>query len=194
MTVTKIKPLAKPKRNKHNYIDNKKFAEAFRVWKQALKAAEEAGLPEPRVPEYIGSCIYLIAINLAKAPNFANYSYKEEMIGDGIENSLMYIKNFDPTRQNANPFAYFTQIIYYAFLRRINKEKKQTYIKHKAFVHDMTFNNLVHGESSGGDHFDSVKITYDPEKMQALEDLFEKPKKVAPKKKTGLEEAMEEEQ
>jgi DNA-directed RNA polymerase specialized sigma24 family protein len=70
-------------------------------------------------------------------PNFINYSYREEMISDGIENCLQYIDNFDPTKSN-NPFAYFTQIIYYAFLRRIAKEKKQSYIKGK-LIQDMPF-------------------------------------------------------
>lgn len=154
-------------------------------WKLAVQAAEEAGSERPRVPEYIGECISLIAKNLARKPNFMNYSFKEEMIGDGIENCLMYIDNFNPIKYK-NPFAYFTQIIYYAFLRRIQKEKKQTYIKHKIMNHDMVFNNLV--ENSGtGDQFDSVKITYDPEKMAALEELFEKKKPSAAKKKVGLD-------
>ena len=44
---------------------------------------------------------------------------------------MTYFRNFDETKSK-NPFAYFTQIIYYAFLRRIQKEKKQTYVKYKA--------------------------------------------------------------
>jgi hypothetical protein len=72
-----------------------------------------------------------IAEGLSHKPNFINYTYRDEMICDGIENCLMYFNNFNPEKSK-NPFAYFTQIIYYAFLRRIQKEKKQTYIKYKA--------------------------------------------------------------
>ena len=72
-----------------------------------------------------------IAEGLSHKPNFINYSYRDEMISDGIENCLMYFANFDETKSK-NPFAYFTQIIYYAFLRRIQKEKKQLYVKYKA--------------------------------------------------------------
>lgn len=186
--MTKVKPVPKPKKAKNEYVNNKKMHEAFLKWKASIKLAEAEGRPKPRVPEYIGECIYLIATNLAKSPNFANYSFKEEMIGDGIENSLMYIENFNADKYS-NPFAYFTQIIYYAFLRRIQKEKKQTYVKHKLFVHDMTFNNLVH--SSSAEQFDGVKVTYDPEKMAALEELFERKKPPASKKKGALESAIE---
>jgi hypothetical protein len=72
-----------------------------------------------------------IAEGLSHKPNFINYTYRDEMMSDGIENCLMYFGNFDPTKSK-NPFAYFTQIIYFAFLRRISKEKKQTYVKYKA--------------------------------------------------------------
>lgn len=72
-----------------------------------------------------------IATHLAHKPNFAGYSFKDEMVCDGIENCLQYIHNFDP-KKSKNPFAYFTQIIFYAFLRRIQKEKKQLYTKHAA--------------------------------------------------------------
>jgi hypothetical protein len=179
----------KVKRSKNDYVDKKEMYEAFVRWKLKIKDAKEAELEEPRVPEYIGKCIQLIAINLAKAPNFSGYSYKDEMISDGIENCLTYIKNFDPEK-STNPFGYFTQIIYYAFLRRIQKEKKQVYTKHKLLINDMTFNNLVTSGSS--EHFDGVKLTYDPEKMAALEELFETKKPSALKKKaTKLEKALE---
>ena len=167
---------------KNNYVNNKKMHQVLLDWKISLEDAERLGKTKPRVPEYIGECIYLIATNLSRKANFVNYSFKEEMIGDGIENCLMYIENFNPHKYS-NPFAYFTQIIYYAFLRRIHKEKKQTYTKHKLMVHDMTFNNLVEGGTSSGDHFDGVKITVDPDKMAALETLFEK--KTTTKKKKG---------
>ena len=93
-----------------------------------LKEAEEEGDPKPQISNYLGECILKIANHLSYRPNFINYTYKEEMISDGIENCLQYIDNFDPEKSK-NPFAYFTQIIYYAFIRRIAKEKKQQKIK-----------------------------------------------------------------
>lgn len=86
--------------------------------------------PPPPVSDYMGECFYKIATHLSYRPNFINYTYREEMVGDGIENCIRYAKNFNPEKSK-NPFAYFTQIIYYAFLRRIAKEKKQTTIKEK---------------------------------------------------------------
>ena len=117
-------------KNTTHYIDNKEFFLAMSEWKTLVIEAENTGEGRPPVSEYIGECFLKIAEHLAFKPNFMNYAYKEEMIGDGIENCLMYAHNFDPTKSK-NPFSYFTQIIYYAFLRRIEKEKKQSYIKFK---------------------------------------------------------------
>ena len=117
-------------KQKH-YINNEDFLKALVEYKAKKKDAETKGLPEPRIPNYIGECFMKIAEGLSHKPNFINYTYRDEMIADGIENCLMYFANFDETKSN-NPFAYFTQIIYYAFLRRIQKEKKQLYVKYKA--------------------------------------------------------------
>ena len=114
-----------------HYIDNKVFYEEMVKWKKQLKKAKKEGLPLPPVTEYIGKCFLDIAERLSYRPNFINYPYREEMVGDGIENCLMYAANFDPTKSK-NPFSYFTQIIYFAFVRRIQKEKKQNYIKFKS--------------------------------------------------------------
>ena len=93
--------------------------------------SKEQGKKDPPIPNYIGECFFKIADHLSRKPNFISYSFRDEMIGDGIENCLQYFRNFNPDKSN-NPFAYFTQIIYYAFLRRIQKEKKQLYVKYKA--------------------------------------------------------------
>jgi hypothetical protein len=122
--------MAKEKDKSRHYVDNKSFYAALVEYRKKRLDAIEAGLPIPRIPEYIGVCIFKIATKLSSKGNFVNYSYKEEMISDGIENCLLYAYNFDPTKSK-NPFSYFTQIIYYAFLRRIQKEKKQAYIKLK---------------------------------------------------------------
>lgn len=120
-----------------NYVDNAKFLEALKEHKAAVQLATENGTERPRLSNYIGKCILDIATHLSYRPNFINYTFREEMIGDGYENCLMYVDNFDPSRFN-NPFAYFTQIIYFAFIRRIQKEKKQTLIKGKIIM-DMPF-------------------------------------------------------
>lgn len=115
----------------NHYINNADFLKALVEYKELCVAAEQANKPEPPIPNYIGECFLKIADHLSRKPNFVSYSFREEMISDGIENCLMYFRNFDPDKSK-NPFAYFTQIIYYAFLRRIMKEKKQLYVKYKA--------------------------------------------------------------
>ena len=119
------------KKKPKQYVNNADFMYALTQYKELSKQAKEGNLPSPPIPNYIGECFMKIAEGLSHKPNFINYSYRDEMISDGIENCLMYFDNFDPSK-SSNPFAYFTQIIYYAFLRRIQKEKKQTYVKYKA--------------------------------------------------------------
>ena len=122
--------MARTKKKSIHYVDNAKFLEAMKEWKDQCRDAEETGDEKPRISNYIGECFLKIANGLSYRPNFINYSYKQEMISDGIENCLQYIHNFDPDKSK-NPFSYFTQIIYYAFLRRISAEKKQVHIKNK---------------------------------------------------------------
>ena len=119
------------RRKTRNYVNNADLLEALINYQKTCREAEDAGEDRPRVPDYIGTCIFQIATRLATKPNFSGYSYKEDMISDGIENCLLYINNFNPEKSQ-NPFAYFTQIIWYAFLRRIQKEKKQMYIRFKS--------------------------------------------------------------
>ena len=113
-----------------HYIDNKVFYAEMVKWKALVDTERAAERKTPPVTDYIGKCFLDIATHLSYRPNFINYPYREEMIGDGIENCLMYASNFDPSKSK-NPFSYFTQIIYFAFLRRIAKEKKQMYIRYK---------------------------------------------------------------
>jgi DNA-directed RNA polymerase specialized sigma24 family protein len=114
-------------------------------YKKSVDEADATGDDRPQVPDYVGRCLLQIANRLATKPNFANYTFKDDMISDGIENCVSYIHNFNPEKSN-NPFAYFTQIIYYAFLRRIQKEKKQLYIKHKSLERSVVFDQ---GEDFG---------------------------------------------
>ena len=122
--------MATTKKKGVHYIDNKEFHAAMIAWKELCKEAEEAGEEKPQVTNYIGECFLKIANGLSYRPNFINYTYRSEMVSDGIENCLQYLDNFDGEKSN-NPFAYFTQIIYYAFIRRIQKEKKQVTIKQR---------------------------------------------------------------
>ena len=121
--------MGRRKRSEH-YVNNKEFLAALIKHREDIEIAEIQGKEKPRIPRYIGECFLKIATHLSFKPNFVNYMFKEDMISDGIENCVQYIHNFNPEKSQ-NPFAYFTQIIHYAFLRRIQKEKKQLEIKNK---------------------------------------------------------------
>jgi len=128
---------------KIHYVDNAKFLEAMIEYKKEYTIAINNDKDLPVISEYLGSVFLKIAQRLSFRPNFINYTFKNDMISDGIENCLHYIHNFNPEKSN-NPFAYFTQIIYYAFIRRIQKEKKQLYIKYK------TMQNIEHATIDDG--------------------------------------------
>ena len=117
-------------RKKQHYVDNEKFLEVMSDYREKYLQAKDNDTELPIIPDYAGECFLKIAERLSHRPNFINYAFREEMVSDGIENSVMYASNFNPEK-STNPFAYFTQIIYFAFLRRIEKEKKQLYIKYK---------------------------------------------------------------
>ena len=97
-----------------HYVDNKQLYTVILEYKSKVKAAESQGASKPLIPNYVSECILLIAQRLATKPNFVNYMFRDDMISDGIENCIQYIHNFDPSK-STNPFAYFTQIIHYAF-------------------------------------------------------------------------------
>ena len=178
--------MARTKLKGAHYVDNKKFHEAMVAWKEKCKDAEEAGDELPRITDYIGSCFLKIANGLSYKPNFINYTYKQEMISDGIENCLQYIRNFNPEKSK-NPFAYFTQIIYYAFIRRIQKEKKQTHVKHRMiekqeFVPYVTMEGDTTSYSVGG---------FDVNIMVPEEAVYKPKKKETEKTAKGLENFMD---
>ena len=121
--------MARRKRSEH-YVNNKEFLAALIKYREDVEIAKLRDKPKPVIPRYIGECFLKIANHLSFKPNFVNYMFKEDMISDGIENCVQYIHNFNPEKSQ-NPFAYFTQIIHYAFLRRIQREKRQLEIKNK---------------------------------------------------------------
>jgi len=137
-----------------HYVDNKQLYQVLLDYKFARVKAEKKGLKRgdkkyPPIPNYVGECLLQIANRLSYKPNFVNYMFREEMVGDGIENCIQYVNNFDPEKSN-NPFAYFTQIIYYAFLRRIEREKRQLYVKHKTLENHLVMDELTthHNDAS----------------------------------------------
>ena len=143
-------------KEKEHYVNNKDFLHAIIHYKKKVELAQKNGDPKPPVGEYIGECFLKIAQHLSYKPNFVNYMFKDDMIGDGIENCITYINNFNPEK-STNPFAYFTQIIYYAFLRRIQKEKKQVEIKNK-MIERSGFSEVFTGDEYGNEaYYDGIK-------------------------------------
>jgi hypothetical protein len=140
--------MTKRKRSEH-YVNNKEFLAALIKYREDKEIAVLQNKPKPPIPRYIGECFLKIANHLSFKPNFVNYMFKEDMISDGIENCVQYIHNFNPEKSQ-NPFAYFTQIIHYAFLRRIQREKRQLEIKNKilersGFSEVFTDDNTIDG-------------------------------------------------
>lgn len=164
---------------KKNYVNNKDFYAAIVAHRNAVAkhAEERRNSPPPPMPDYVGECFMQIANRLARRLNFSGYTFKDEMIEDGIENCVVGYQSFDCNRFE-NPFAYFTQIIWFAFLRRIEKEQKQSYIKHMSLVNLATENMLMGtGEN----------ITIDDEKASKYVEKFEKKKTAGKKQPKGVE-------
>ena len=152
--------MAKRKRSEH-YVNNKEFLAALIKYREDVEIAKLRDKPKPVIPRYIGECFLKIANHLSFKPNFVNYMFKEDMISDGIENCVQYIHNFNP-QKSQNPFAYFTQIIHYAFLRRIQREKRQLEIKNKiiersGFSEVFDDNNTIDG--SNYSEYNQIKDT-----------------------------------
>jgi len=176
--------------NKEHYVNNKEFLAAMVEYTKNVNKAKRKKEPKPPVTDYIGSCFLKIANHLSYRPNFINYTFRDDMISDGIENCLQYLDNFNPKKSN-NPFAYFTQIIYYAFIRRIQKEKKQVTIKNRLITEsnydDMT---LQPGEDrefkNQFTEFLKKNMSVD-EQQKIADDLAKKKKKRKKKIKSSLD-------
>jgi hypothetical protein len=177
-----------------HYVNNKLFLEAMIEYKDKVKLSIENSTRKPQISNYIGNCILLIAQRVAHKPNFSNYTFREEMISDGIENCIMYIDNFNPEK-SSNPFAYFSQIIHFAFIRRIVKERKQQYIKIKNMQNSFIFGDIQEHMASydsemgnpSSNLFDN-EIT--SEFIRSFEQSLEKKKEIKPKQ--GIENFIEE--
>ena len=172
------------------YVNNKDLYAAMVIYITACKLAKESGLSRPQVPNYIGECILKIATHLSYKPNFSNYTYKDDMILDGIENCILYIHNFDPDKYS-NPFSYFTQIVFFAFIRRISKEKKHSYIKNK-LIQNMVFDLYEIQEHDDSEHFQNAHIDFMKNNQHFDDYLVKKEKKVKKSKVPTLDEFIEE--
>jgi hypothetical protein len=166
-----------------HYVNNQEFLAAIIERRRLVQEALEAGEPKPQISNYLGECILKIATHLSYKPNFINYTYKDEMILDGIENCIQYMDNFDPAK-SSNPFAYYTQIIYFAFLRRISNEKKQSYIKNK-LIKEKAFEAFeLQGHDEDG-MFQNSYLDYIQSHQSDLDDYFERKAAKKKKKKEG---------
>jgi hypothetical protein len=172
-----------------HYVDNALFLETIQKYQKDCREAESCSDPKPQIPNYLGECILKIATKLANRPNFINYSYKDDMILDGIENCIMYFDNFDPTKSK-NPFSYYTQIIYYAFLRRIDKEKKQSYIRGK-LIRDTTIESFETQNSDNEEDFQNSYIGFMQQHGTFDETYEERRKKKKKKSHVSLDEFIE---
>ena len=170
------------KKKTEHYVDNKKFLTEMVKYKEMCAKAEKRGRRQPPITNYMGECFLKIANHLSYRPNFINYTYKDDMISDGIENCLQYVSNFNPEKSN-NPFAYFTQIIYYAFIRRIQKEKKQTEIKQKL----LNRTDINQYETIEGDDTNYNNTYVDYMQKNTVEEKTKKEKKIKKKTPSKLE-------
>lgn len=151
-----------------HYVDNAKLYEVMEEYIAAYKDHKKRKIDPPKIPEYVGDAIIKIARGLASRDNFSKYIFREEMIGDGVENCITYIHNFDP-KKSKYPFTYFTVIIYYAYIRRIQKEKKDLYTKFVAIKRA----NLL-GATAGQQSHDTGKHNSNIEYSEGAQDYMDK--------------------
>ena len=161
------------------------------LYQSERERAKENNTESPNCPEYIGECFLKIAQRLSFRPNFINYAFREDMISDGIENCVQYMNNFNPEKSK-NPFAYFTQIIYYAFIRRIQKEKKQLYIKYKTMDSNSSLGDNVEVSADDTQNYVYETMTNDQKVnmydfISNFEEAKKKKKVATTKKSTSLE-------
>ena len=176
--------MAKNAKQNEHYVNNKEFTQAVAEFNEKCKLAESKGKKPPQMSNYIGECIYKIATRLSTRPNFINYTYRDEMICDAIENCIQYIGNFNVEKSN-NAFAYITQICYYAFLRRIQKEKKQVFIKQQMTM-DITADTFetIDGDTTG---MTNTNVEWMQENMTQVQYEPRKSKRKTSTKTKGLD-------
>lgn len=170
----------------NHYIDNAAFLAALLEHRSAVLAAKATDAELPPISNYLGDCFIKIARHLSYKSNFINYSYKDEMISDAIENCLAVVNNFDPAKSK-NPFAYFTQITYFAFIRRIQREKKQLQTKYR-YIDQLDLNELITQEQDNGE-FNNQFLDY----LKTQLDGYDYEKVVSPATKAAMKKKENEE-
>jgi hypothetical protein len=185
----KLKPKQKP-----HYVNNRDFSLAVVEYVKSVQLAESEGQTPPKVTDYIAQCFLKISEGLSHKSNFIRYTYREEMVMDGVENCLKAIHNYNidaATRTgNPNAFAYFTQICYYAFLRRIAKEKKQQEVKFK-YIETSGLEDFIHYDPSGaGEHHEVERLFVDElrDRIDKIRDTDKKVKEFAKEEKAKTKE------
>jgi hypothetical protein len=190
---TKLKPKERP-----HYVSNRDFSEAVYDYVLASNEAKEAAAandtseidpPHPQVTTYIGTCFLKICEGLGHRSNFIHYPFREEMVMDAVENCLKAIRNYDIAKVTRtgkpNAFSYFTQIAWFAFLRRIAKEKRQLDIKSRLIARS-GYEEFFEGDTNGNDSgFNDSAATVDRlrsysngvQENRTVEKVEQKPKK-----------------
>lgn len=179
---------------KNHYVDNKQLYESLVKWKKATRRAKRLKEEDPQLPDYVAESMLKMATRLSQKAGFVNYTFREDMIGDALESCLRYIHNFNPERSK-NAFAYITQIIHNAFIRRIQKEQKQLYVKMK-IVDASDFMGSYDRQDHDHREYNNTYVTYLQENMGDVISKFEnwketkKAKNAAKKKETASLEAL----
>lgn len=193
--MTGNKPKKVANKDAVHYVDNKEFFEAICAYVDKCNIAEIEGLEKPPVPDYIGECIWKIASKLSNHWKFSKYPFREDMVADAVENCLRYVTNFDKEKSQ-NPFAYYTQICWFAFFRKIEEEKTYLYSKftvaRNTLLHELPEEDMVAmSQKYGNDYSDEVMSEF----MEKFEESKQKKKdkqKKRKKEKTSLETLMDE--
>jgi len=153
-------PTTRRRRKSNHFINNKDFYAAIVDHRAKCDRYKKEGKEQPVMPRYIGKCFLDIAEHLSMRPNFSNYMYRQDMVMDAVENCVLYWHRFDPEKSK-NPFAYFTQVCWYAFIRRIGKEKRQIEICDK-IIAKSGFEELFESDALGSSaDYNSIKDAVD---------------------------------
>ena len=164
--------MATKKKTEH-YVDNQKFYRALCDFRDACERAESEDRQIPVVPDYIAICIMRIAQGMSRRQQFSGYPFVEDMVADAVENCIRYVRSFDSRNWN-NPFAYFSRVVWFAFLRRINIEKKGLYIKYKMTdMVNVTNMGATHHESGMGPESNYAVIEHSEHTQTKIDEFVE---------------------
>lgn len=155
-----------------HYVDKEEFYQALVKRTKLVKDAEDADEPKPQASDFIGTCVMDICYNLARKHQFSGYHFKDEMIADAIYHCIRYIDSFNIEKSN-NPFSYFTQAAYYQFIKRIQLEKEQLYIRCKSTMGSNTFAESLEHDQAGNDKHTQDNNEMDTDFMESYINEYE---------------------